>query len=438
VFTTNGSMSSSGVGGVAQDGSAETVKVFFNLAMMLIMLHIMIKVTKSTAGAIGEFGTNMIGKVGGFGLGAAALGGGLLARQTIGRVASAASNSKWVTDNPNGVIGKSTRLLANTSYDIGNSSVIKGALGRTGIHIGTGMGQTLGYDAAEKKRLEKRFGEYGAIGVHRKNVYNDDGTIKYKKGQRNDSPEAEAERKKYLEKGGSVFATKFEGNELREMTGQNEKSEKNKKFSEALAKYKELDDKHYDDDDAGRAQKQADRDEIKNKQDPETKERLANYEKKLEKAETDKAASKEEREAAKRGNEALVSLAETLRGGGQPQQQTTPQQVVVSPQITLQAGETLSSGGIILPASYQASTPTSSSSTTSTPVAPTAPPVTQTPVPSVVVVGETYASRARARKVEKVEEDEDRKKFDERTRKAKEETDKAVENAKNSSAGATV
>lgn len=110
------------------------VAVFFNILMMLIMLNIMIKVTKNVSGKAGEMAGSFMGQVGGFGLGVATGGAGLLGRAVIGKRAALVRDSTWMQNNKDSLLGRSafamSNSLAKSSYDLRNSSVIAGGVNK--------------------------------------------------------------------------------------------------------------------------------------------------------------------------------------------------------------------------------------------------------------------------------------------------------------------
>ena len=162
----SGPMAQTGGSGLVNNGSA-SVATFFNLTMMLVMLWIMIKVTKSTAGAVGEWGSNAMGKVGGFGLGVATGGAGFLARKGLGGLAMKARDSKWVQNNQDSFMGKRaynlSNSVANSTFDLRNSTAVAGGMNKAGFGkgllgmggMGTGTGAKLGYEGEAKKKVEE-------------------------------------------------------------------------------------------------------------------------------------------------------------------------------------------------------------------------------------------------------------------------------------------
>lgn len=152
-------------GGVATSGGRgthPTVVEFFNIAMMLIMLHIMLKITKSTSGSIGQMATNAMGKVGGFAGGMAMGGVGMLGRAGIGRVAAKVRDSSWMTnqtgkDGVGGFVGRHaysmSNSVANASFDARNSSYVQA--GATKLGMGVGMGSTMSYEKSKNENKRK-------------------------------------------------------------------------------------------------------------------------------------------------------------------------------------------------------------------------------------------------------------------------------------------
>lgn len=129
-------------------GSGDTIKTFFNILMMIVMLHIMLKVVKSISGESGRVGSEWLGKVGGFGLGVATGGTGMLARGTVGRAAARLRDSKtldsWQGSRTGRGLKSISNSLANSTYDVRNVTPINKSLTRMGMGgglIGVGMGQ---------------------------------------------------------------------------------------------------------------------------------------------------------------------------------------------------------------------------------------------------------------------------------------------------------
>ncbi len=128
-------------------GSGESIAQIFNVLMMLIVLHIMLKVTKSVSGSVGQMAANAVGKVGGFATGAAigvATGGaGLLARGTIGAAAARWSTSEGLQNQKDTFSGRAklglANMLANSSYDARNTNTMKIAGNMGGLSKGLGV-----------------------------------------------------------------------------------------------------------------------------------------------------------------------------------------------------------------------------------------------------------------------------------------------------------
>lgn len=132
------------IGGAVTGG---TLVQIFNVLMMLIVLHIMLKVTKSVSGSIGQMAASAVGKVGGFATGAAigvATGGaGLLARGTIGAAAARWSTSEGLLNQQNTFSGRAklglANMMANSSYDARNTNAMKVAGNMGGLSKGLGI-----------------------------------------------------------------------------------------------------------------------------------------------------------------------------------------------------------------------------------------------------------------------------------------------------------
>lgn len=166
-------------------GNGENIKVFFNILMMLIMLHIMLKVTRSVSGSAGQFATNALGKVGGFGLGVATGGAGFLARGTMGRMAAVARDSKWVTNNQDKMLGRGvyglTNSLAKSSYDARNITSISSTMGKAGIPLGKGVASSYERDLAN--RAADRQARYEKIETsYKKDKFDSSGKLIHKAG----------------------------------------------------------------------------------------------------------------------------------------------------------------------------------------------------------------------------------------------------------------
>lgn len=135
-------------GGPLADG--EGVKVFFNILMMIVMLHIMLKVTKATAGAAGEMATSAMGKVGGFGLGVASGGAGFLARGSVGLAAARLRDSEMMDKMQGSRTGRGlyslTNSLAQSTFDTRNLGMVNRGMASAGMGMGKGTAQTYDKD----------------------------------------------------------------------------------------------------------------------------------------------------------------------------------------------------------------------------------------------------------------------------------------------------
>jgi hypothetical protein len=229
---------------ISQTGG-DPVGVFFNILMMTIMLHLTLKITKDVSGKLGEFATEKMGKVGGFAVGAATGGAGLLARGSIGKLAMKARDSKWVTNNQDSFLGRRmydmSNSLSKSSFDLRNSSVIAGGMQKAGL--GMGKGRTAGYEEA----MEARKKDILARGARIKTRYERDitdpktGQIVHRKGDVD--MEAELALDRYTARGGgSLFMAKDElngyGNRkgVRELLGEQADAESKKRIDEAKSK----------------------------------------------------------------------------------------------------------------------------------------------------------------------------------------------------------
>lgn len=225
-----GSISSIAAGG---DGA---ITMFFNMLMMLIMLHIMFKVTKATAGKIGETVAGVASTVGGAAFGGVALGGaGMLGRATLGRAAAAARDSGWMQKAQGGALGRHVYNLSDTfakgAYDGRNSAAVKFGASKLGTNFG--MGGTKGREELANEHRTKLEAHLGRVGVHQKNVYDADGKLIAEKGTIDTSPQALAARQRIIDGSGSVFGSKQDNFDARYQL-----NEANKKF--ALAEMSKL------------------------------------------------------------------------------------------------------------------------------------------------------------------------------------------------------
>lgn len=171
VFRASGAMSGTlAVGNLGGAAAADaSITLFFSVLMMLVMLHIMLKVTESIAGEVGKYATSAMGKVGGFGLAAATGGTGLLARGTIGQAALRARNSAWMDKMKDTTMGRGlyglSNSLAQSTYDARNIGMVGKGLATAGLTGGLGFtmqgGAKNGFEAAQQERT-KRVKEFGS------------------------------------------------------------------------------------------------------------------------------------------------------------------------------------------------------------------------------------------------------------------------------------
>lgn len=221
--------------------SDATITQLFNILLMLIMLHMMLKVTKSISGEIGNYGTNIMGKVGGFGLGVATGGAGFLARGTIGKAAMGLRDSKWVERNQDTFIGRRaydlTNSVAKSSFDLRNSTVVAGKMAKAGM--GLGMGKKTGYEqSVEEKRKDALERSTRIKTRYERDTYAKDGTLLARKGDIDEKSQAAMNR--YVNTaggallGGTRFMTK-EDKKTREALGAKADEEMKKAIDSAKA-----------------------------------------------------------------------------------------------------------------------------------------------------------------------------------------------------------
>lgn len=166
VFQTSGALgATNNTLGALASGSGQSIQTFFNILMMLIMLHITIKVTENMAGSAGNYLGGLMGKVGGFGLGVATGGAGLLARGSIGMAAARFRDSKILDTWQGSRTGRGLYSLANTmatsTYDVRNVGMVSSGMKKAGM--GMGAGAKGGYDTDFKKKSEALKNKYGSI-----------------------------------------------------------------------------------------------------------------------------------------------------------------------------------------------------------------------------------------------------------------------------------
>lgn len=223
-----GPLAKMGVSSLAS-GSTGSITLFFNILMMLIMLHIMYTVTKKVSGAVGQSATNFMGKVGGFGMGLASGGTGMLARASLGRVAAAARDSNWITDNKNGFLGKTafrmTNSLAGGNYDLRNIKAVSGGMAKAGMGMGTGT--TKNYEQAKEEKEKQKVEDYATVGTYRANVYAPDGTLLHRKGERDAS--RSGAREKFMKDAGGVLGG---GKDLQQKLRDSDKAQRDKATAE--------------------------------------------------------------------------------------------------------------------------------------------------------------------------------------------------------------
>jgi hypothetical protein len=283
--------------GVAAGGEA-TIVEFFNILMMLIMLHIMFKVTKATSGSIGQavsgamsgVGTLAVGGVAGLGMRAGFAGMAAAGRGTLGRAGSALQGSPWATKTEGFGSGASRALfrasgaMANANYDARNTSIVQKGGNMLGISGGMGQGGKLGREAlidarAKEDRTRRNFARSSS-----------DTRDQRVKDDYNAIPANDAARRTAfltnLEKTNSVLYKKI----------------KDEESNKALAEYKT-----FTDDTEGKKKK--DEFFLKHSGDEEIAQRLQEYDNKTA---SDKEDKKAQRQDSKEATQAMKDLAAAM------------------------------------------------------------------------------------------------------------------------------
>jgi hypothetical protein len=142
---------------------ATSITVFFNLIMMLVMLHISLKVTKDLSGSVGESAMKWAGKAaglaGGLSLAGAAAGGGIVGRNTLGRMAGAAVGSTWMDNLQGSRAGRFAKAgltgISNSSLDARNIGLIQSGARAAGL-TNVGKGAQRGFAAQRAATEESR------------------------------------------------------------------------------------------------------------------------------------------------------------------------------------------------------------------------------------------------------------------------------------------
>jgi hypothetical protein len=141
IFQKGGALKSAS--GASLSGGVDSVATFFSILMMLIMLHVMIKVTKYVAGEAGQAATNFMGKVGGFGLAAATAGTGVLARGSVGAAAARMRDSDWLKNAQDSRVGRGlyglSNSLAQSTFDARNVGMVSRGMATAGLTGGLGL-----------------------------------------------------------------------------------------------------------------------------------------------------------------------------------------------------------------------------------------------------------------------------------------------------------
>lgn len=208
VFKSSGALGGSATLDTMSSGTgSSTIVMFFNLLMMLVMLKIMITVTESTSGSVGKAISGAVGTVGGFALGAATGGAGLIGRATIGRAAAKLGGSKWMQNRQGGFVGRQlanmTDSVAKSSFDGRNSSIVQSGAKRMGLSLG--MGSKMNYEMMQENRAKNLKAHLERTGTYQRDTKDENGILR-RKGDVDNSTESIEARKRIIENsGGSKF-----------------------------------------------------------------------------------------------------------------------------------------------------------------------------------------------------------------------------------------
>ena len=236
-------------------GGSNTIVQFFNVLMMTIMLHIMLTVTKKIGGEVGNYATNIMGKVGAVGLGAATGGAAFAMRTGVGRAVDKAKERGWVSEDPNSMSNKFARTLNTSSFDLRNSKVVARGAAMAGFNMGgMGTGQKGGFEADSEKRMQRIKAKSERIKVrYEEDQYERDasgniimesnGLPKVQEGKRKGDVNNEAMKLKerfVAKEGKSIFMTKKQREEI-------ETSLAEEKRKDVIEKYNKLDNRNQKD-----------------------------------------------------------------------------------------------------------------------------------------------------------------------------------------------
>ena len=332
-------------------GTADSVKTVFSLLMMLGMLHITLKVTRSFSGEVGKVGSEMLGTVGGFGLGVASGGMGLIGRKTIGAGALKLKESEWVQKNQHTPWGRmvhgASNSLANSTFNLNNSSVVAGGVKKLGMGISSGMGSAsvgpkVGFEAAADERAKKIAERSQKIKVkHTSDVYETDANgnkvLKHRAGTVDEAATRAARERFNNVRGGAIFQTKEEKEKIDDLL----KNNKDAIDRKILSEYKE-----FDDTPEGQQKKRL----FFENQSPEIRAKLKKYDddqlaektKKELKEQEDKAYRNDTLQTQKDLVQAQKDLADALKNN----QQTSPNTTTPTATTQTQGQGASSSGGV--------------------------------------------------------------------------------------------
>ncbi len=226
-------------------------QAYFNIFLMLIMLHIMLKVTKEVGGSMSAMAISGAGKLGGVGLGLSAGVAGLAARRTIGGLASKVSESGWVKNNQDTFIGRRAYNLSNSvatsSFDLRNSKTVTSGMNRAGM--GMGAGKNTSYNQEVEEKVKDRSARYARIDqTYKEDVLDKNGNIVHAKGDINEAGKIASNR--FAESGGGTIFNKKEITkglkEVKDKQNTEEEAAVNKIATEETQHYAKVDKKNKD------------------------------------------------------------------------------------------------------------------------------------------------------------------------------------------------
>ena len=286
----------------------------FGIFIMLMLLHFMMKITKSMSGEVGSIATGFVNNGVGLLAGGTVGLGAMVGRRAIGGAAARILEKDtglggWM-NRKEGMGGRMahslTNSLANSTFDARNSGIAQKFSTATKINLGAG-GKT-GYQQNLEAKIKEKNQEMNSIRTtYTRDVLDNDGNILHRKGERND--EGVKAREKFQERAGGAFTDKAKIREALEKNNDTEEEIREADREKALAKYKRLEGD----------EKQAHFD----KQDAETKKKIETYNEKIAEEKKEKNEQKELNKRSVAANEDmgknLQSFVEALKQNQAPQ-----------------------------------------------------------------------------------------------------------------------